>query len=274
MQPQTWVSHSSISEYLRCPRAYFLKNVYKDPKTGRKINIINPALALGNVVHEVLESLAPLRVEERFKEPLLPLFNKAWIKIKGEAGGFTNEQEEMEFKNRGEMMIQRVLDNPGPLLNKAVKLHSPDMLPPRFFLSEKENIILCGKVDWIEYIPEDDSVHIIDFKTGMNEENPNSLQLPIYSLLVKNCQKRNVKKISYWYLETDNSPKEMPMPDLDIAEKSVLKIALQIKQLRSIGAYKCATTGGCFACRPLEAIVEGKAKFIRTSDYQDIYALL
>lgn len=273
MQPQTWVSHSSISEYLRCPRAYFLKNVYKDPKTGRKINIINPALALGNVVHEVLESLAQLPVAERFREPLLPLFNKAWIKVKGEAGGFTSEQEEMEFKNRGEMMIQRVIDNPGPLCNKAVKLSNPDNFIPRFTLSEKDNIILCGKVDWLEYLPQDDSVHIIDFKTGVNEENPNSLQLPIYSLLVKNCQKRNVKKISYWYLETDNCPKEMPMPDLDAAEKSVLNIALQIKQLRTLGVYKCSKTGGCFACRPLEAIMEGKAKFIRTSDYQDIYAM-
>ena len=31
----TWVSHTSLSDYIKCPRAYFLKNVYKDPQTGQ-----------------------------------------------------------------------------------------------------------------------------------------------------------------------------------------------------------------------------------------------
>ena len=33
-----WVSHSSMGDFLKCPRAYFLHNVYKDPKTdsGKK----------------------------------------------------------------------------------------------------------------------------------------------------------------------------------------------------------------------------------------------
>lgn len=274
MQPQTWVSHSSISDYLKCKRAYFLKNIYKDPKTGKKIAIINPALSLGNIVHEVLESLAILPAEDRFHRPLIPLFHNAWEKVSGELGGFSSLQEEKEYKNRGELMIARVEKNPGPLRNRAIKLHSPDSLPPRFLLSAEDNIILCGKIDWLEYIPEDDSVHIIDFKTGVHEEAPSSLQLPIYSLLVKNCQKRKVKKISYWYLETDVAPKEMPLPDLDTAHTSVLMIAEQIKQMRKLGVYTCSKTGGCYACKPLEAIIEGKATFIQTNGYQNIYALL
>jgi len=24
-----WISHSSISDFLKCPRSYFLKNIYK-----------------------------------------------------------------------------------------------------------------------------------------------------------------------------------------------------------------------------------------------------
>ena len=42
-----WVSHSSISDYLNCPRLYYLRNVYKDPQTGKKISIINPAYGPG-----------------------------------------------------------------------------------------------------------------------------------------------------------------------------------------------------------------------------------
>ena len=90
-------------------------------------------------------------------------------------------------------MIKRVSDNPGPLLNKALRLKDkdPNFPMPRFKLSEENDILLCGKIDWLEYIEKDNSVNIIDFKTGMNDESPNSLQLPIYCLLVKNCQRRN-----------------------------------------------------------------------------------
>jgi len=62
-----YVSHTSISDFLVCPRAYFLKNVYRDPKTRHKIKLMSPPLALGQVIHEVLESLSLLPTEDRFK---------------------------------------------------------------------------------------------------------------------------------------------------------------------------------------------------------------
>ncbi len=268
-----WVSHSSIGDFLTCPRSYYLKHIYRDPKTNNKINIINPALALGQTVHLVLESLSLLRAEDRLKEPLIEKYNEAWKNIAGELGGFKSEEEELEYKNRGAIMINRVMFHPGPILNKAVKLVSPDELPPRYFLSEKDDILLCGKIDWLEYLPATDSVHIIDFKTGVNEEKEDSLQLPIYALLVKNCQNRSVSKISYWYLEKDNEPKEKLMPDLEVAHEKILKIALEIKEARIQKQFACPRNG-CFACKPLEQVVEGKAKFIGTTEYQDLYILI
>jgi len=67
----TWVSHSSIRDFLNCPRAYYLNNVYKDPATNHKIQIVSPALSLGSSVHEVIESLSNLPTKDRFKESLL-----------------------------------------------------------------------------------------------------------------------------------------------------------------------------------------------------------
>lgn len=274
MQQQTtnpiWVSHSSMGDFLHCPRAYFFKQIYKDPKTNHKINIINPSLALGLVVHDVLESLSAFKAEDRFRESLIDKYETLWQTVTGEQGGFTSTDEESVFKQRGKVMIQRVMDNPGPLKNKALKLKSPDSLPPRYFISQEENILLCGKIDWLEYFEEDNSVHIIDFKTGVNEEKPDSLQLPIYALLVTNCQKRTIKKMSYWYLEKDNAPLAVAMPNLEEAYKNIMKVALQIKQARLTKSFVCVRNG-CFACKPLEEIVNGKAKFIKTSGYQDIY---
>ena len=265
-----WVSHSSIGDFLKCPRAYFLSNVYKDPKSGHKIMLMQPPLALGQAVHETIDSISILSVEDRFKESLLFKFDRAWKKVSGDFGGFKNSDEENGYKQRGIEMIKRVINNPGPILRKAVKIKEE---LPYYYLSEEENIILCGKIDWLEYLPDDDSLHIIDFKTGRNDEKENSLQLPIYHLLVKNCQNRNVKKASYWYLDRDNKPIEVPLPDLDNAYNRVFSIALKIKQARADKNFVCSRNG-CYACKPLEAVIRGEGRFVGESDYrQDVYVL-
>ena len=189
----TWVSHSSIADFLKCPRLYFLRNVYKDPKTGHKITVMKPPLALGQAVHEVIEGLSVLPVSERLSISLLKKFDVEWEKISGERGGFKTKSEENEYRERGVEMLKKIERNPGPILEKAVKIKQ-DL--PHYWLSEEENIILCGKIDWLKWIEETDSVHIIDFQTGKNEEDSESLQLPIYLLLVRNTQKRNVDGVS------------------------------------------------------------------------------
>ena len=233
---------------------------------------MNPYLALGQTIHEVVESLSVIKVEDRLKHSLQDKFNTVWEKVTGELGGFHDADEEKLFKDRGTKMLQRIIDNPGLILNKAVKLTSPDSLPPRYYLSEEENILLCGKIDWLEHIPEDDSIHIVDFKTGKNEEEEYSLQLPIYYLLVKNLQKRIIKKASYWYLDKNDSPNEVQLPNLNEAYKRVFDLALKVKQSRITKSYNCPRNG-CYACRPYEAILNKKAKFVGTSSYQDIYII-
>jgi ATP-dependent helicase/DNAse subunit B len=268
-QQSIWVSNSTIGDFLKCPRAYFLKNVYKN-ENYKKIALINPALTLGQLVHEVLESLKKYKSEERFTNSLIDHYEQEWEKYRGELGGFTSPEQEEEYKLRGAAMLQRVMDHPGILLNKALKLTSPDSLPPRYQLSVEHNILLCGKIDWLEYLPENDSVHIVDFKTGKHDEDEDSLQLPIYCLLVKNLQKRIVKKISYWYIDRENEPREMTLPDFEEAHTRVLEIALKVKEMRLNRAYTCRRNG-CYACIPLEAIVQGRCKYIGTKGYQDIY---
>ena len=277
-----WVSHSSMGDFLKCPRAYYLHNVYKDPKTGRKINIVNPALALGIAVHEVVEGLADFKAEDRFKKPLDETFEKAWKKVSGKKGGFVSAQEEAQAKARGETMIHRVEKNPGPLLQKTVKIkEGSNGMPPNFFLSEEDNIILCGKIDWLIYEPKDDSVYILDFKTGKNEEKEESLQLPIYQLLLKNLQKRKVTGASYWYLDRDDAPVEVDLPDVDESFQKVMAVAARVKEARDRYAidgpevFVCPKgPAGCHACRPFEKILRGEAEYIGVGEMrQDLYMI-
>ncbi len=268
-----WVSHSSMGDFLKCPRAYFLKNIYKDPKSRRKINIVTPQLSLGLAVHEVVEGLGNFKAEERFHRDLLADLEVAWQKVTGVRGGFKNPEEEAEYKKRAKEMIERVARHPGPLLNKAVKLkESANGMPPNFFISSDDNIILCGKIDWLEYVPEDDSVKILDFKTGRHDESEDSLQLPIYLLLAKELQKRKISGASYWYLDRDDTPKDVQLPDENESRRRVLETAKKVKEARELGVFECPR-GGCFACKPFEAIISGKAKFVGEGGYQDLYVL-
>lgn len=268
----TWVSHSSIADFLRCPRSYFLNNVYKDPKTRRKIQLVSPALSLGQAVHEALESISILPVEKRFDIPLIERFERAWKKNTGIKGGFRSDEQEAEYKKRGEDMIARATRNPGPLKRQAVKIKD-DL--PKYYLSEPDEILLCGKIDWLEYLPEEDGVHIIDFKTGRNEESEDSLQLPIYHLLVHNTQQRKVLRASYWYLSQSNELSEQTLPDLSEAHEKVLGIAKKIKLQKKLGVFTCPEgVLGCRYCRPLEKIVAGEAHYVGVSGYnQDAYVL-
>lgn len=268
-----WVSHSAIADFLKCPRAYFLKYVYKN-ENGKKIALASPSLSLGIAVHETLEGLSKFKLEERFKKPLEESFEEEWKKVSGRMGGFKNEQEENEAKERAKNMILRVAKNPGPLAKKTLKLpKTHNDMPPNFFLSEKENIVLNGKIDWLEYIESDDSIRVIDFKTGKNEEKENSLQLPIYLLLLNNLQKRKVSGAAYWYLGRDSDPISVNLPDANKSFEAVLEVARKIKSARENKEFNCPRgEAGCFACRPFEKILKGQAEYIGTGGYgQDMY---
>lgn len=263
-----WVSHTSISDFLACPRAYFLKHIYKDPKTNHKIKLMAPPLALGQAVHEVIEGLSILPVDMRFKTPLNKLFEISWKKVSGKSGGFTDKDTELKYRMRGEEMLTRVTNFPGPILNQAVKIK---MDLPNYWLSEEEGIILCGKLDWLEYLPTTDSVHIIDFKTGKRDEDGASLQLPIYLLLASNCQKRAVAKASYWYLARNNDLTPCPLPNIDEAHKKIIEIARKIKLARTLSKFSCPSNG-CMHCKPYELIINGDAELVGTDEYKaDVY---
>ena len=267
-----WVSHSSISDFLKCPRAYYLKNIYKDSETGRKFQITSGPLSLGSAVHEVVEALSEIPTQDRFKQSLLEKFELVWKKYSGNLGGFLSTDHEEEYKQQGREMIRNIIKNPGPLQNLSVKLKG-DL--PQYWLSQDDEIILCGKIDWLEYLPATDSVHVIDFKTSKKEEEKDSLQLPIYHLLVKNTQKRHVSKASYWYLRLSEQLVEKELPDLEEAHDKILTIAKKMKTAKKLQVFKCPNGAqGCFFCKPLEQVLRGEAQHVGVGSYnRDIYLL-
>lgn len=265
----TWISHTSINDYLTCPRAYYLKNIYKDRQNGKKIQIVSPALSLGSAVHEVLEGLSQIPTEKRFEISPIVKFETAWLKFAGKTGGFNDTNKENQTKERGKQMLRKVMENPGPLSRLSVKLKQDFLY---YWLSEEDNIILCGKIDWLEYLKELDSVHIIDFKTSKKQEKETSLQLPIYYLLAQNCQSRPIEKLSYWYLEYDTLPTRMDLDDLELQKNKVLEIGRKIKLARKLGNFNCPSgKDGCFYCQSLEEILLGGGEKVGETDRHNLY---
>jgi ATP-dependent helicase/DNAse subunit B len=273
-----WVSHSSMGDFIRCPRAYYLHNVYKDPKTNRKISIVNGALSLGVAVHNTLEALKEIPTDERMKRDLHGDLEKEWAKVAGKKGGFKDEVEEREARDRATAMIDRVIAAPGPLTRKTVRLKDgQNGMAPNFYLSEEDNIILNGRIDWLEYIEADDSLRVIDFKTGKNEESADSLQLPIYLLLLNALQKRKVSSAAYWYLEKDEGQEgawvEKELPPAEEAKEKVLTVARTVKKAREDRVFECHSGAeGCYVCRPYEKILRGEAEYLGVGGFgQDTY---
>lgn len=266
-----WLSHSRISVFQKCPRAYYLSYLYRDPRDSRKVSLITPNLALGSAVHAVLESLSTIPAAKRFELSLIERFAAAWSRVSGRKGGFVDAESERHYKERGEEMLRRVMSHPGPLIQPAVKIKQ-DL--PSYWLSEDDGLVLCGKLDWLEYLPATDAVHIIDFKTGKRHEAPSSLQLPIYVLLATHCQARPVEQASYWYLATDDLPSAKKLPSSDKSRELVLKVGKEIKLATALNRFKCPS-GGCQTCEPYERILAGEAEYVGTGDYNtNLYAFL
>lgn len=264
-----WVSYSSISDFIKCPRAYYLKNVYKNPQTGRKIEIVKPPLSLGSAVHNVLEPLAKIKPENRFLYNLLDTFDLEFSKYNGRRGGFTSEVEFENYRKRGYKMINTVIQNKS-ILEKTTYTTNKDLLDA--WLSKEKNIVICGKIDWINKEESDGSLSVIDFKTS-KEEEVNDLQLQIYALLLHILNKETVNKLYYWYLDINNHLTEANLPDVKESYRNVIQISEQISTARTIGLFECSK-GGCFACRDYEKVIHGEATQIGVGGYnRELYSV-
>jgi len=263
-----FISPSSLSDFDKCPQLYYYRNIYRSPR-GLKIQLINPALALGQAVHEILEMFLKLPVEERNEKVLQERFEFGWNNLSGEKGGFTSEQQEEEYKKRAEEMLERFWEN------EHFKNKEMEKIPgfPKADLGN--DIILTGKLDWLE--KEGDTYHLVDFKTGKNEEKEDSQQLPIYAVLISDIFKTKNIKASYWYLDKDESIVSFVLPEISQTTDYLKKKGEIIKMVRQTNSYRCQSGGeSCWACRYMLAIAQGKGKLVSMDPVnrkQEIYIL-
>ncbi len=253
-----WISYSAINDFEACPRLYYYRSIYRDPKTNRRIQLVNPYLSLGTVVHQTIEGIGRLTEKKKFTVPLQDIFEETWQLYTGKQGGFSSKEQEEEFKERGINMIERAQQS--EILRRENYKLADDLLKVRLF--KDEPIILVGAIDWVELL-ENGDFHIIDFKTGKSEEKKNSLQLPIYLILASYNFNKPIKKTSYWYLDRDLSPVSFELEELQSYIPLIREKARNIQQAIQNNEFACRSgNGSCFKCREYDAVVRGQAEHL------------
>lgn len=260
-----WISYTALKDFLKCPRSYYLKNRYKDSKSGNKIQITSPYLTLGSLVHDAVKWYLQTGRTAK-KDDVVKNFRNRWLKYRGKRGGFSSLSEEAVFGKRGLQMLDNFFEH------TALEPNIPVYDFLRFRLDEK--IVLNGKLDFLGELA-DGSLHVLDFKTGTKEED-DSTQLHTYAILAESNLQRKVSKISYWYLDKDAVPKEAvldPLPDkLEWLKEKTLQIQKAIKD----SDWVCIKGDDlCRDCRDYQAIIDGKGEFQFTDEAfkKDVYYL-
>ncbi len=251
-----WISYTALSDFDKCKRAYYYKHLYRNPRTNFKIQVVNPYLTLGTAVHQVLEGLAVFSPLKRKEVSLIDRYDEVWEDCRGKKGGFVSDDQEKSFKKRGEEMLERA-KNSTIIKNKALDM---DNLFPK--LSLFRGVDLVGSIDWVEILSSGE-LHIVDFKTGKNEENNNSLQLPIYLLLAKENFDKKTKKASYFYLNKNKEPTPQKVDTLSFYLEKIKKKANEILNTVDRGDFSCSSGyKNCFHCREFDMIFNGSAECV------------
>jgi len=50
-----WLSYTALKDFLKCPRAYYLKNRYRNIETGNRLQIASAPMTLGSLVHDAIK---------------------------------------------------------------------------------------------------------------------------------------------------------------------------------------------------------------------------
>lgn len=250
-----FLSYTSLSDFAKCPKVYFLKNVYRDPRNNYKLQIASPYLTLGSVVHDTInwyiDSSQRPTTDQTTKQ-----FRNFWQKYRGKRGGFTSLEDEASFGKRGLLMLDNFLSHTENLGKSAPPVHFPKIVV-------EGNVVLTGNMDYVEELP-DRTLHIIDFKTGTKDED-DPTQLYLYALLAESYFGKKVSKISYWYLDRDDKPKEAVLDPLEKTLNWLTEKGRQIKVAWEKNEWVCShPEGPCRDCQDYTAIISGKGEYVFT----------
>jgi putative RecB family exonuclease len=246
----------SLNMFLLCPRQY--KFQYIDHLGGiyRKSR---PYFTMGDHVHATLKDfLSVVPVSERNLTRLEDLLREKWRRYRK---GFNDREDEKRWG-------QKALNQLSWFAKNQDLSVMPFMVEDYHSVAITSNIILKGKIDRVDK-EADDSLHIIDYKTGKMPSEISQIQLQIYALILSKKQDLPPQKASYLYLEAGKFRTiELTATDLAKATSYITDMADRICKERE---YPATPNIYCWNCDFLEICPskEEAAKFTVNEDELD-----
>jgi len=203
-----YISHFKLAMFLECSRRY--KFHYVDG-LAEQFKVTKPHFTMGENVHVTLrEFFEKLKPEERTPEKLEDILRKVWKKNRL---GFKDKEEERKYGLAAIEMLKKFYQL------EDIKEQPIELEKMHKLLIDKE-IVLQGKIDRID--KEGDKIKIIDYKTGTEREEGDTLQLIIYSIIASKKLDKKVGQASYLYLKSGN--KKTIEPSEKDLENGILEI--------------------------------------------------
>ncbi len=238
----------------------------EEPHEPFKIQIASPYLSLGSTVHDSIKWFLDMHGQVT-KEQLIGKFRNFWLKYRGKKGGFESREQEGDFGKRGLKMLDNFFANAQILEKTTHQVNFPK-------LNLFEDVILMGNFDFVGE-KEDGSLHVVDFKTGANDEK-DPMQLYIYAILAEANLEKSVSSASFWYLDRDDKPKEIVLDPLEGKLEWLKEKGQQLKKAIDEGTWVCVKGDQmCRDCRDYQAIIDSKGEF-QFTDFRykkDVYFL-
>jgi len=253
-------SVSKLGMFEKCPKSYhfsYLDPIYSKMKNDLKKlphNIFS-FQTLGKAIHNAITLFYHAPVDQRTYEQLKEFLKQTWQSEVmwnkkpplGEWGGFKSLDEEREVYSQALVMLANFLQM-AKIEPEFEYLPTQDL---RRSIEDYQNLItplsevfdISGKFDLV--MKDDDSLNIVDFKTG-KEENGDQFQLRFYKVLAEENFKKTVAKASFYFLKTGHK-KEFDLEKQE-TEKIKKEILAKINQIKTCQNFETKPSKLCKFC--------------------------
>jgi RecB family exonuclease len=236
-QPRvTRLSASAIDRYRRCARRFW----YQDVLRLRVEQEPSPVLAQGNAIHHALERFFGLPLESRSAANLHVALRAVWHLHRRKA--FASREEEAYY---GRDALELLSGFAASYDLRVQPLAREQRVRFRF----TGGLQLVGKIDRVDEASDEESIEVVDFKTGRqlleSRDLPAEPATQVYVLAAEALFKRPVSKVRLIYLRGHEVSWIPEREDVDELRERLLSVCAEITGANKFPALPGAHCDWC-----------------------------
>ena len=183
------LSPTAVASFRQCPQQYKFRYV---DRLGDQFGGPRPYFTMGNHVHDTLkEFLSVVPLEQRNMETMVRLLKKNWRRYRV---GFRGEEDERRWADKALKQLNSFFTSHDTRIR-------PYLVEAWFETEITPGLVLQSRIDRVD-LQADQTLHIIDYKTGNTPEASDWTQLYLNALVLSRKTPYPVSKASFIYLSS------------------------------------------------------------------------